>query len=89
MMIAKKGDIVIYTGDTSYAKDIITKDIMNKDLIIGEKYIIDGYTENEGYYKNHYIIMLDKKRGLYAYIPVESFEISCKKEFFQKRYNLK
>jgi len=86
-MIADKGDVVIYIGNISYAKDQCTRDLMNEYLKEGEFYTIYGYTGNMCHYKNHYKIIIDELND-YRYFPVESFKIS-NREFLKKKYCLK
>lgn len=45
--IAKIGDVVIYTGDTSHVckGDAITKCLMSKRLEPGASYIVENYTD--------------------------------------------
>lgn len=87
-IVGEKGDIVIYTGDTSYIKDQLTKDIMDRDLEIGKEYIVYGYTGNIGRYKNHYTIIIDELSD-YRFFPIKSFELSNRREYLKIKYNLK
>lgn len=86
-MIAKKGESVIYTGDTSYAVNDVTIKLMEENLIKDKEYIVDSYTGDSVYYKHHYVIYF--ANGNCGYFPIESFKLKDEKEIFKKRYNLK
>lgn len=79
--IAKKGDLVVYTGETKYARDVLTMDIMKKQLIIWDTYLVDGIRES-GIYKGYYIIGN-------AYYPPKSFIKNHDKISMAKKYNLR
>lgn len=53
-MMDIEGDVVLYTGETMYAKDGITRVLMKKYLIECNKYKIDGIRKF-GYYEGYYI----------------------------------
>jgi hypothetical protein len=94
--IANTNEYVIYNGDLSHAIDDITKDLMRKELIEGNKYLVIGY-EHDGYYENHYKIRLNCSRvftdftvgGRYGYFPVKSFDVLYQRDFIINKYNLK
>jgi len=77
--IAEINEEVLYTGDTSYVVDELTRDLMNDNLIVGKWYKIEGIRER-GLYKDHYVIKD-------TYYPFESFSRDTR-EYYKKKYNL-
>lgn len=76
-MIEKTKLEVIYIGEIHHAKDDATKRLMNRNLIIGNTYIVETIQES-GWYKGYYII-----NGIFY--PPESFKINTIKEKYGLR----
>jgi hypothetical protein len=79
------GKRVMYTGETKYAFDVVTKALMDRNLKVGEKYTIIQF----GIY-----VRFPEERPCYSfkevggYYPVDSF-IGEFKEYIRIKYNLR
>jgi len=90
--VAEIGEEVIYTGDLSFSTNEITTNLMKKNLVPNNHYIISGVrafplsltdSSDTIYYR-----IMDINKGFNFWAPCESFRRDLRK-YIKETYNLK